>query len=698
MSTKKGMIPSLKLRARLSLTMVGITSLAVLACGILLLKMATTSIDAEVRARAQATAAHYGETVANRFSAAMAAAREAAAAFEGLVDSGVADRDTYNAILRKVLEQNPLLVGVWTGWEADALDGRDAEFAGTSGHDATGRFIPYWVRTANGIEVMPLEGYAEPGTGDYYLVPQKTGKATVLDPFVYQVSGKDILMTTLAFPIRKDGKVLGVVGVDIALDGLQEQLSSIKPFGTGYLTVVSDTGIMVSHPKTALLGKNVRELGIADGLVAGLTGGEKKTISGIQAADGGQTSLVAIQPFEFSGVSRPWTAAVVAPEDQVFEALTEMQWLVFVLLAVAVVVTGFIALFVGGNLAKPIVAMTRTMTRLAEGDTGAEVPSRERTDEIGEMAGAVQVFKDNAIEKIRLEQEREEQQRKAEAEKKAAMNHLADTFEASVGRVVGQVSSASTEMQASSESMSATAEETTRQSAAVAAASEQASANVQTVASAAEELSSSIAEISRQVGQASEIAASAVREAEQTNTKIQGLAEAANKIGEVVALITDIADQTNLLALNATIEAARAGDAGKGFAVVASEVKNLANQTAKATDEIGTQISGIQTATREAVAAIEVITKTISRINEVNSGVASAVEEQGAATQEIARNVEQAAAGTQEVSSNISGVSQAANDTGAAAEQIRSAAGELSQQSETLRSEVEKFLANVRTA
>ena len=189
-----------------------------------------------------------------------------------------------------------------------------------------------------------------------------------------------------------------------------------------------------------------------------------------------------------------------------------------------------------------------------------------------------------------------------------------------------------------------------------------------------------------------------MREAEQTNTKIQGLAEAADRIGEVVALITDIADQTNLLALNATIEAARAGDAGKGFAVVASEVKNLANQTAKATDEIGGQITGIQTATKEAVTAIESISSTISRINEVNSNVASAVEEQGAATQEIARNVEQAATGTQEVSSNIAGVNQAANDTGAAASQIKTASAELSRQSEVLRTEVEKFLDDVRAA
>ena len=366
--------------------------------------------------------------------------------------------------------------------------------------------------------------------------------------------------------------------------------------------------------------------------------------------------------------------------------------------AVALLLGILLAYVIGRGVSRPVNEMTRAMRRLADGDLEVEVPARGRHDEIGEMAATVQVFKDSAIDKIRMEKEQEEREKRAEEEKRAAMIKLADQFETSVGEVVEQVSSAAAEMKSSSESMSATAEETTHQSAAVAAASEQASANVQTVASAAEELSSSISEIARQVGQASEIASGAVRQAEQTNAKIQGLAEAANKIGEVVALITDIADQTNLLALNATIEAARAGDAGKGFAVVASEVKNLANQTAKATDEIGTQIADIQSATKDAVDAIIAITRTISEINEVNSGIASAVEQQGAATQEIARNVEQAASGTHEVTSNITGVSQAANDTGAAAAQIQGAASELSQQSEKLRAEVDKFLSTVRAA
>ncbi len=346
----------------------------------------------------------------------------------------------------------------------------------------------------------------------------------------------------------------------------------------------------------------------------------------------------------------------------------------------------------------PIRRIVECLRSLADGNLKVDVYGTGRKDEVGEIAKTTLVFKENMIRTKQMEEDQKAAEARAEAEKRQLMLKMASDFEASVGHVVNQVSSAATEMQSSSEAMSATAEETTRQSSAVAAASEQASANVQTVASASEELASSISEISRQVAQASQIASGAVRQGEATNVKVQGLALAANKIGEVVALITDIAEQTNLLALNATIEAARAGDAGKGFAVVASEVKNLANQTAKATDEIGAQIAGIQTATQEAVTAIEIIVKTISEIDSISSSIASAVEEQGAATQEIARNVEQAASGTQEVSSNIGGVSQAANDTGAAATQIQGASAELSRQSETLRNEVEKFLANVRAA
>jgi methyl-accepting chemotaxis protein len=351
-------------------------------------------------------------------------------------------------------------------------------------------------------------------------------------------------------------------------------------------------------------------------------------------------------------------------ETEAFAAADNLAMLIFLIAAGGFAIIGLVGFLLARSFSRPITGMTGAMERLAEGDLDIVVPAQGQKDEIGNMAGAVQVFKENAHKVRRMEQQRaadtRRNERKVQSELRALNNAMDEEVQGAVSAVVEKTDT----MQASAQGMAATAEETNRQSTAVAAAAERASANVQTVAAAAEELSSSITEISRQVAQSSQIAGGAVRESEHTNQQIQGLAETVGRISEVVSMITDIADQTNLLALNATIEAARAGEAGKGFAVVASEVKNLANQTAKATDEIGSQIEGVQTATEGAVTAIESIGKTIGEIDEIASAIAAAVEEQGAATQEIARNVEQAAAGTREVSENISGVTQAAGETG----------------------------------
>jgi methyl-accepting chemotaxis protein len=371
-------------------------------------------------------------------------------------------------------------------------------------------------------------------------------------------------------------------------------------------------------------------------------------------------------------------------------------WILGVL-AIAIVFSIIVAVTLVTSVSRPITAMVEAMKKLASGNTDTVVPAQGRKDEVGAMAGAVQVFKDNMIATARLEAEQ-----KAEQERKEKRQHAVDgfiqDFDKSVGGVLEMVASASTELESTAKSMSATAEAAQQQSTAVAAASEQASTNVQTVASAAEELSSSISEISRQVAESTRITSQAVQETEKTNSQIQGLAEAAQRIGDVVKLINDIAGQTNLLALNATIEAARAGEAGKGFAVVASEVKSLANQTAKATEEISAKIAEMQSATSHSVQAVQGIGQTIARINEIATTIASAVEEQGAATQEIARNVQQASAGTAEVSTNIVGVTKAANDTGAASTQVLGAAGELSKQSEHLRGQVDTFLSKIRAA
>ncbi|WP_448188457.1 methyl-accepting chemotaxis protein [Azospirillum sp. sgz301742] len=347
---------------------------------------------------------------------------------------------------------------------------------------------------------------------------------------------------------------------------------------------------------------------------------------------------------------------------------------------------------------RPLDQIREAMYALSHGELSAQVPGLERADEIGSMADAVQTFKKNALDVQRLEGERAAEKQAAEAEKRRALAAMVTTFEASVQTVVQSVATAATDLQGSAETMSRVAQETRRQSSIVSSASEQTSANVQTVAAATEELSASIGEISKQVGHAASVAGQAVQEANHANTIVQGLATAANRIGEVVNLINDIASQTNLLALNATIEAARAGEAGKGFAVVASEVKALATQTSRATDDIRSQIDGVQKATNEAVQAIQAITGTIGDISQVSAAIASAVEEQGASTNEIARNVEQAAAGTQDVSDNIANVSHAAGEAGTVADTVLTAAVALSQQAGALRREVDQFITNVRAA
>tara|TARA_B100000678_G_C18225936_1_gene508865 strand:- start:2151 stop:3842 length:1692 start_codon:yes stop_codon:yes gene_type:complete len=363
----------------------------------------------------------------------------------------------------------------------------------------------------------------------------------------------------------------------------------------------------------------------------------------------------------------------------------------------ALLLGGGLGWFIGNSIARPIGNMTKAMNDLATGNKTIVIPGTERGDEIGEMAAAVQVFKDNMIKADELAA-REAKETQAREERARHIQALTEEFEQNVSDLLGAVSGASTEMESTANSMSSIAEGTNQRATTVASAAEQASVNVQTVATATEELTSSIQEISRQVAHSSTIAGSAVSQANQTDQQVQGLAQAAQRIGDVLGLISAIAEQTNLLALNATIEAARAGEAGKGFAVVASEVKELASQTSKATEEISQQIGGIQTATHEAVSAIQAISKTIAEMNDIAGSIASAVEQQTSATSEIAINVEQAAQGTQEVTGNILEVTRAASETGSAATQVTATAGELSSKSEALKSQVERYLAQVLAA
>jgi methyl-accepting chemotaxis protein len=374
----------------------------------------------------------------------------------------------------------------------------------------------------------------------------------------------------------------------------------------------------------------------------------------------------------------------------------ELSWVV---LAGAVGIGLFAMAFVVLRITRPLQRLNDAMSQMAGGDLTVEIPGTARQDEIGDMATTIGVIKENAEREAIARQERVQRKEAERAQqRKADMHKLADSFEAAVGEIVDAVSSAADELEASARSLTSTAAETQSLSIAVASASEQASANVRSVAAATEELSSSVQEIGRQVETSARVATSAVEQARKTDQRIAYLSGAAAKIGDVTSLIQAIAGQTNLLALNATIEAARAGDAGRGFAVVAAEVKELAAQTARATQEITGQISEIQSATDQSVTSIQEISGTIDEISKITTTIAAAVEQQGMATQEIARNVQQAASGTAVVAGNIEDVNKGANETGSASSQVLSSAQALSSESSRLKMEVQKFLGTVRAA
>ncbi len=496
----------------------------------------------------------------------------------------------------------------------------------------------------------------------------------------------------------KEGLLTEKEAQERALDAINQM-----DYGNGdYIWVNDQQGVLLAHAVSANIGKSLYDVKDPDGkyfmreiIEVAQQGGGYVNYRWAKTKDAKPSPKISyVEPFKAWG----WVIGTGIYIDDVEEVFMENLYLVGSISLLLLVLIGGGALFVSRGITVPLNRITNAMGRLATGDKTIEVEYTDHRDEIGDLARALGTFKTNAIEMERLEKENEAQKIRAEQEQRALMLKTADEFEQSVKGVVSTVSAAATEMQSNAQSMAAISEETSRQATAVAAATEQASSNVHTVASAAEELNASIAEINRQIGDSVRVASECVRQAEGTSEVMHNLDKAAENIGNVVKLIEDIAGQVNLLALNATIEAARAGEAGRGFAVVATEVKNLANQAANAAQDITNQIGDVQTQTKNAVEAIVGITETIKKVNEISTTIASAVEEQGAATREITRNVQQASQGTDEVSRNISGVTKAAHEAGASSSQVLSAANQLSRESETLRSIVDGFIAKIRAA
>ncbi|WP_439814457.1 methyl-accepting chemotaxis protein [Zavarzinia sp. CC-PAN008] len=643
------------------------------------------------------------------------------------------DRMAYLKIIEDAVAANPQYLAIWTAWEPNALDGRDLSnvngdgkglFPGAKVHDRTGRFVPYVFHTPNGQDSAPLVDYDKPGAGDYYILAQRSGKQQIIEPYAYVVGDQTLVITSLVTPIIIDGKVLGVVGLDLDLAAIQAHLATIRPYDTGSVSLISTAGNWAATADPAQAMKSI------DAQDSALTLAKPRVALGERfEMDGADPVLDAdvlrlFEPVRVGTTETPWTVLVTLPEDRILAPARAVTWFTLGASAVLVLLLSVIvSLLARALITRPLQGLTASIDELARDNTGVAVPATDRSDELGVMARAINVFREKLIEIARLREKQAEAEEAAQAKllevaelkrqqaeadvaaqaeaketQQRMLRDLADTFEASVNGIVRAVSDSAGQLQGNAQSMSGVAEEGTRQAGVVAAAATQASANVAAVAAATEELSVSIGEITGQVTASATSTREAAEDAARTEETIAALDEAARKIGGIVQLINDIASRTNLLALNATIEAARAGEAGKGFAVVASEVKQLATQTARATDEIVGQIDSMQAITRTAVDAIGTIRSKMDRINEISGAIAAAVEQQSAATREISNNAQAAAQGTDEVNRNIAGVSNAASDASGASGQVLGAASRLSGEAERLRQEVDTFIARVRAS
>ena len=631
----------LTLRRRMALLICGVATLALGATLWTTLYLARTLATEEAVALANEAASHYAGQIEASFEAELETAQTLAQVFEGVkMGDPSPSRSSFTRMLKQVITRSPEIDSIWTAWEPDALDGNDGLFANAEGHDASGRFVWCWYRTANGtLASKPLAGYDVPGDKNFYRPSRETGKVVITEPMGYMLEGRKVNLTSLTAPVFLNGNVLGVVGVDMNLLRIEEKLKSFSVFGGGFISLVSHDGVYVAHPNAASVGTRA---GASDPWMAPyishVRNGESFYEENNSPILGARVFRMGV-PVEIGETGTPWSVVVTIPKDAVLAKVRRMIITGVSLALASMAVFWLVIYWVTGTITGPLLLGVQALEKMAAGDFTVRLKPG-RSDEFGTLVKAVNSMGDGLGKMVGEIREGVGTLGSSSGDLLAVSGNMAATSHA-VSEKSGEAAKASAEAEVGMGS--------------IAAAMEQAAANSGMVAAAAEEMNATINEIASNTARARMITVNAVDLAETTSKRIDSLGQAVDGIGAVTEAITAISQQTNLLALNATIEAARAGEAGKGFAVVAHEIKALATQTADATLDIRGRITGIQGSSSDAVAAVDEIQNVIREVSDIVSGIASAVEEQSATTQEIADNISQADQGLAEISQGVKG-------------------------------------------
>ena len=634
-------------------------------------------------------------------------------------------RKFMNSVLEALVRKNKDILGAWCNWEPNTLEGDDSQYIGVPGTERNGRFVPYWVRTPSGIKVETLVDYDKPGEGDYYLLAKNSGKTTLLDPYPYKIDGKDVMVTTIAVPIRsKKGTVLGVIGIDFTLTSIQEMSQSNKPYPDALTAVFSNNGTVTAHFDPSRIGNKVQEtekdmLGThLDDYMRALREGKPYSFVMFTPAIGSNLTFF-FSPIRIAESTTPWSFAVAIATKTVMAPVYNMMEITAYVSGAMLVLAIIVAVFMSNSISKPIVRVTNTIKDISEGEGDLTQNIRVQSkDEVGDLARYFNKLMEVLRKPIGETKIIVEHLATSSKDLSAVSNDLSASSEETVN-TAGTVASTAEEMSVNINAMAGGAEQASVNVNDVAGSAEQMSMNMNTIAAAIEEMSASISEISSNADDARKVAGDATAKSGEATSTMNRLGVAAKEIGQVTDVIKKIADKTNLLALNATIEAASAGEAGKGFAVVAGEIKELANQSATSADDIAQRIDSIQDETNNAIEVIKDVSAIISKINlsieaiaghvgqqtkasnEIASNVAQsstsakrvagAIGEVAKGSRDIARNASEAATGASLVSQNVSNMREAARISSEGASHVSSSAQDLFKMAEQLRELMDKF-------